>query len=140
MPALWERDEHAKRRGDSHSSFSCEKGRVERSEGPGAHNSCCGSRGGANYSGLLSAAEFSGGWVGRCHCLDGILSRLVPSLDGRPVDCWLRSAIPRTQSMQKKKQRERRLVLDVSRARCRDCLLSPSHRQLVGGLRLSGVG
>ena len=42
--------------------------------------------------------------------------------------------------MQKKKPRERCLVLDLSCARCRDCLLSPSHRQFVGGLRLSDVG
>jgi hypothetical protein len=30
--------------------------------------------------------------------------------------------------------------LDVSDTRCRDCLLSPSHCQLAGGLRLLGVG
>jgi hypothetical protein len=28
MPALWERDEHTKRSGDSHSGFSREEGRV----------------------------------------------------------------------------------------------------------------
>ena len=41
--------------------------------------------------------------------------------------------------MQKAKRREGRVVLDLSCIGCRNCLLPPSHRQLAGWLRFSGV-
>lgn len=71
--------------------------------------------------------------------MDRILSRLVPGFDRRLFNCRLHSDLSATQSMQKAKPREHRVVLELSCISCRNCLLSPSHCQLAGWLRFSSV-
>jgi len=113
---------------------------VKTIEGDGTHNSSRSRRRGADHAGVLPAAEFSGCWFSRSSRLDGSVSQLVSRFGGFVLNPRFCLDLPQTKSMREAKQGEHRVVLDVRGARCRDCLLSPSHRQLVGRLRLSSVG